>query len=483
MSRSFSYNIDQIIPILQMQFIPNPFERLCVRLDPSLLPADALEELQMDYDFTFEQEVVARSTEQLQSVVASEPPSANLNIIQNNGELLIPIEKLITNAPPSTQEPIHNGNGSLLNIEGFDTQSTDPFQEAELKTINDLEELQTLIFPPANSGVEIPRENNAALLSAKLDSVNVLPAAPTFDASESSEPLGPLNTFPTQRKSMQSQQHEREDQISEESPRYYMNIDELPSSIDARESNQEYTSPKPPIPAPRRLKGSVALPPNSPTPPPRVANSKNTTRTDTLVFDETAQSEDYIPHLSATPPSHTYLHKQEPTYPTEDPSPGTEVPLPADTTGNLYITNLTDSMYRDIRSQVPLSSPMEALPLYEPPQEPLSEEDKLYQPLVGMGFNLESVKVISSSFGTKDESQLIEYLLSIQNIVETNSWPLKVVETAFIFLKGETEQIKPYMETFFKYKEMGFGDESIHSALSKCGKDFEKMLEILIGNA
>ena len=464
MSRSLPYNLDQIIPVLQMHFIPNPFERLCVKMDTSSLPQNALEESQLDYDFAFEQEVVVKSTEQLQSLVASEPP-IDPNFTQNNGELLIPIEKLITtNVSPSTQEPVHNGIGSLLNIEGFDTQSTDPFQEAELKTINDMEELQTLIFPQANSGPAFACEDSSALLSATDDSALPLLSS---DAGAGSEPLGSVDTLRTQINSMPLQQ------LTEESSHRYMNIDELSSRLEAPETNPEYNSPKPPVPAPRRLKGSGILPPSSPTPPPRATNPKNVPCTYAQVspslHDEAVQSEDELPPLRLTPPSHAQLHKQE--------------PLALNATSNFYITNLTESMFRDIRHQMPVTSPMDAVPLYEPPQEPLSEEDKLYQHLVGMGFHLESIQSISSSFDTKNESQLIEYLLSTQNLAEANNWPLKVVETAFIFLKADTDQVKPYMQTFSKYKEMGFGDESIHSALAKCGKDYEKMLEILIGNA
>ena len=454
MSRNFSYSLEQIIPVVQMQIIPNPFERFCVNLDTSLLPQSAMEE-SLVYDFTFEQEVVARSTEQLQSVVASQPPHSDTNFIQNNGELLIPIEKLITtNVSPSTQEPVHNGNGSLLNIEGFDTQSTDPFQEAELKTINDLEELQTLIFPPANAG-----------LAFTCDNASFLPAVPLA-------PQAPSEAVSAETPQLDSPPAQPEEELAEETSRHYVNIDELPAALDSTETYQESISLKPPVPAPRRLKASSLLPPSSPTPPPRATNPKyvsNTNAPISLSLAEPAVSEDCIPPPYVSAP-----------YLAIDPSP---VPLVPSTPNSFYITDLTESMYGDIQRQVELTSPIESAPLYAPPQEPLSEEDKQYQHLVGMGFYLESVKNISSSFATKDESQLIEYLLSIQKIAEANSWPPNVVEEAFIFLKGETDQIKPYMETFSKYKEMGFGDKNIHSALAKCGKDYEKMLEILIGNS
>ena len=501
MSRTFQYNLDHILPIVQMRYIPNPFEKLGVQLETSFLPDYSLDEAVIDYDFTFEYDVVMKSTEQLQSVFESQTCSNGTNIAPSNGEFDIPIEKLITdNYPVSTQEPHVNGNGSQLNIEGFDTQSTDPFQEAELKTINDMEELQTLIFPLAQLN---PTLDNVGEYSTETFTL-FDHSGGSSDQTENSYPINKQVTAQTTATN-QSQvsethltQHESNDPTVEEPNTTYVNMDILPS-IDALEIFNETCSHKPPVPAPRKIKGSSLIPPSSPTPQPRAITPKSTPRAKRLSTENPLTPPAYQQDRTEAVPEliekntncvqiNEYTHSLYPQVVAEEGShlpinPSLELPtsqVPASVNNSFVVYDLTESILGDINRQINVDSVMAMPPPYQEQEGPLSEEEKLFRKIVDMGFHMESVKNISLSFNTKNESELIEYMLTIQNLSETNEWSPKVVETAFIFLKGEADKMKAYMETFLKYKEMGFEEAKIHSALAKCGKEYEKMLEILI---
>ncbi|KAI6655273.1 hypothetical protein LOD99_2561 [Oopsacas minuta] len=495
MSRTFQYNLDQILPVVQMKFIPNPFEKLCVKLETAFLTDYSIDNEKMDYNFDFEQDVVMKSTEQLQSVFASEPCSNGTKIIPS--ELVFPIEKLITtNSSPSLQDQHDNGNGSQLNIEGFDTQSTDPFQEAELKAINDIEELQTLIFPLAPLNTPFDDESKPAELSTATPTLYhqpenlIIPNETNAINDQLGYPIQP--TILSVIDDVPSVPNKSDQIVGEPDKQLYVNIDQLPSSLDSPEFDNESLSPKPPIPAPRKFKGTTSHPSNSPTPQPRLTTPKSTPRAkplhtdqvlpappkyqvDSTIPDNIEQTTACMPADECSPPYSQILNKND-MYPLFNPSL-----KPNSQSANCFaLYDLTESILGDISRQVNVNSQVESLPQYQQQQDPLSEEENIFRRVVDMGFPMESVKNISISFDTKNESQLIEYMLTIQNMAESNGWSSEAVETAFILLKGETDKMKDYMETFSKYKEMGFQETKIHSALAKCGKEYEKMLEILI---
>ena len=502
MSHTFQYNLDHILPIVQMRYISNPFEKLGVQLETSFLPEYPLDEAVIDYDFTFEHDVVIKSTDQLQSVFESQTCSNETNNAAPNGEFDIPIEKLITdNYTLSTQEPHLNGIGSQLDIEGFDTQNTDPFQEVELKTINDMEELQTLIFPLAQLNPTVDTVEETSTEPVTLLEYTGGPS----DQAENSYPLNKHVTAQTnatnqpQISEMRLVRHELTDPTTEEPNTTYVNMDIFPSSVGALEIYEETCSQKPPVPAPRKLKGNNLIPPNSPTPQPRATTPKSTPRAKRLSTENPLTPQTYqqdrteavgefiekndncVEINEYTPSLYPQVVEQKGIHFSTNPPlelPTSQVPA---SVNSFVVYDLTESMLGDISRQI--NSVTAIPPPYQRQEGLLSEEEKLFRKIVDMGFHMESVKNISSSFNTKDESELIEYMLTIQNLSETNEWSPKVVETAFIFLKGETDKMKAYMETFFKYKEMGFEDTKIHSALAKCGKEYEKMLEILIESA
>ena len=501
MSRTFQYNLDHILPIVQMRYISNPFEKLGVQLETSFLPEYPLDEAVIDYDFTFEHDVVIKSTDQLQSVFESQTCSDGKHTAASNGDFDIPIEKLITdNYPLSIQEPHVNGNGSQLNIEGFDTQSTDPFQEVGLKTINDMEELQKLIFPLAQLNPTLDNVGEYSTETVTLfEHSGGLP-----EQTENSYPINKQMTAQTDAKNrsliseMQLTQHELTDPTTELVPNAtYVNMDILPSSVDALEIYNETSSQKPPVPAPRKLKGNNLIPPKSPSPQPRAITPKSTPRTQRLsteisltpstyqqdgteaVAELIETNDNFVQMNEYTHSLYPQVVKQEDTHLPTNPSlelPTSQVPA---SVNSFVVYDLTESILGDINCQIDVNSVTAIPPPYQEQKGFLSEEEKLFRKIVDMGFHMESVKNISSSFNTKNESELIEYMLTIQNLSEANEWSPKVVETAFIFLNGETDKMKAYMETFLKYKEMGFEGTKIHSALAKCGKEYERMLEIL----
>ena len=450
-----------------MRFNQNPFKSQLVRLDPTWSPLQPLHDSFFSYDFDFENEVLTKSTQQLQDVISSEPCSNK----ESSDELVIPIEDLIAgaNVAPS-QVPTQNGNSSQVNIEDFDSHNTDPFQDAELKTINDMAELQAIFpfLPPQDITSEGPGTKEIPHINCLQDT-----------KQEGSTELEGQN----QEDGTISSGHQFAEEIHTDSA-LYANINEFPSALETVEAHSECPSPKPPVPIPRKLKNPLNN--LNPTPIPRHSALKSPVYLPTNLTDaipilpdaskvernenfgsaaEPAPSE-YTP--VPLPPEHSELENQE--IPCPDQFFGPTSQFYQNRKELFVIGDLSGSIAEDIRRQVNISQQ----------HLPLSEEEIFFKNIADMGFPLDCVKNISKSFDTKDERQILDHVLAIQHVGEENNWPIKLVETAYVFIKGDLDKIKAYIETFLKYKEMGFPDEKVHGALEKCGKDYEKMLEILI---
>nr|SVE91820.1 EOG090X07V0 [Daphnia sinensis] len=90
-------------------------------------------------------------------------PSQNvINLPPSNGQLLPHTQtsmEVLTPIQSSTVEIKKKENMSVINLAEFESYSTNPFEEMELKTLNDKEELAMLLQPNSQSSYGLPYQN------------------------------------------------------------------------------------------------------------------------------------------------------------------------------------------------------------------------------------------------------------------------------------------------------------------------------------
>ena len=59
--------------------------------------------------------------------------------------------------------------------------------------------------------------------------------------------------------------------------------------------------------------------------------------------------------------------------------------------------------------------------------------------------------------------------------------PLRLVHPVLTSLTTAILQAKSYLEKLKSYKELGFSEKKIHAAYEKANKDWDKTIDILVG--
>ncbi|XP_057369344.1 ubiquitin-associated protein 1-like [Daphnia carinata] len=107
-------------------------------------------------------------------------PSQNvINLHPSNGQLLPHTQtsmEVLTPIQSSTVEIKKKENMSVINLAEFESYSTNPFEEMELKTLNDKEELAMLLQPNSQSSYRLPYQNyNPSTMAAWPEQRHQLP--------------------------------------------------------------------------------------------------------------------------------------------------------------------------------------------------------------------------------------------------------------------------------------------------------------------
>ncbi|KAK9507417.1 hypothetical protein O3M35_007274 [Rhynocoris fuscipes] len=98
--------------------------------------------------------------------------------------------------------------------------------------------------------------------------------------------------------------------------------------------------------------------------------------------------------------------------------------------------------------------------------------------LAEMGFPLPRVARATQHFGA-DEAKVIEYLLQVQSLEEKN-YPEGQIEKALLLHNFKEDEAVSYLENLNQIMKLGFKEEDVELALSKSSNNRDKALDILI---
>lgn len=96
-----------------------------------------------------------------------------------------------------------------------------------------------------------------------------------------------------------------------------------------------------------------------------------------------------------------------------------------------------------------------------------------------MGFPLERVAKVCEKLGD-DQQQIVNYCLMVAKLSEEEKFPVKEVEEALLLHNVNEENARKHLKAYQQLADIGFDSSSIHKALVECQLDYSKALEQLL---
>ncbi|XP_014255935.1 uncharacterized protein LOC106670269 [Cimex lectularius] len=116
---------------------------------------------------------------------------------------------------------------------------------------------------------------------------------------------------------------------------------------------------------------------------------------------------------------------------------------------------------------------------YEQQSTSLNEQERLFaRNMAEMGFPYPRVARAVQYFG-QDEAKVVEFLLQVQSLLEDKQFREDQIEKALCLNDFEEEKTRQYLENFIQFKNLGFKEDDIIAALAKTS-DRDKALDFLI---
>lgn len=356
-------------------------------------------------------------------------PAAPLQILPNRGPLLPHTSmSVLTPTQSSTVEEIKKANTSIINLSEFESYSTNPFEEMELKTLNDKAELAMLLQPP----------NTSQQLTYGHEFQNFNPAWPPENAQH-----------PTYQSIPQQQHH------------YNVPLPAVPNSWIPNGSHplplhQHHTLE-------HRLE-QVTLGSNGSVPGHnshfmisqsslRQAKSVPDLSADVGKMDEATRVNHPVSNMFSSPDKRLSSRTPPPRF-TSDSMPQTARPLPKP------IIHLQSKWERNLST----------------------EERRLVQQLHDMGFVRERCARTVVRLGSSNQKEVVDQLLLIQKM-EDSGHCLESIESALDLLNGGDDLVKrleQHLRLADQLSALGFEKQKIAKALVAAGNDRDKALDILL---
>ena len=108
-----------------------------------------------------------------------------------------------------------------------------------------------------------------------------------------------------------------------------------------------------------------------------------------------------------------------------------------------------------------------------------SEDKKVAKHLSDMGFSLSRVTRAIRDFKGQDKKSVVEYLLAIQFLVDSNISEDDAIK-ALSLTQYDKHKAKLYYESLRTLRDLGFPEDKASAALLKCNIDRDSALDILI---
>ncbi|XP_043245797.1 skin secretory protein xP2-like [Amphibalanus amphitrite] len=343
-----------------------------------------------------------------------------------------------------------------FNYRDFESQASDPFDSAELKTINDMEELASVFRPPAAAATSQPRleypgqQSQQTRPAAGTHSHQYhAPAAAAASAGGYSF-SGAYSPYPSAAYSRPAYSGAPAKPAVVESPPYrYPGGGYVPPAARPNSLAAEAPVPAPPQPDARQLQEFYA---RYYGPPAGAGARLRSSRSEPDLSEPTAAAADAGPDSDGGAARRTKSH----------------TPPPAPSSGGAPPTQEWPWQ----RPERPAETAPDPLHGLEPAVRARLQE------LAQMGFPLDRLRRLHTQFDG-DEKQVIEFCLSAQRLEEAGHAPL-AAERGLLECDGDLGRAADFLSSLTQLTGLGFPEQRAADALRRCDMNRDRALDMLV---